>query len=406
MQACREIVAPKRPPLPKADASLPPPHGLLVVVGDEGSPYKVCSALALRSKSLFAPESVGSIISSALGDMPRGAMPVASEAKFLNMRTDVMQAKVQDLAAASYFGQRAWCSSLLAYGRVLVEKDVLLPIWALRYTLGDETPLVMRAKDLEIEDTAPPSLPVLLGVDVNDVSDEDEVEEKGVRKVIQTEAELAALFWHNSAERYIEWRIPLPCHLGVGDRGTGEVLLSSLHDQLEIPGYDDFCSLFPWRDEASTRDRARSNKKCLRGLSNELPDEVPTLDLPCDSHIVSTSQGRGFAPIADIVSGTISCSLLQRIGGAPGQFRTACVDVLFQSVTIVDAPPPPDSDPRIVRRDALCKLLLPKNKKGVQRSACLKQLENSNTESDQVFYVHIYNIACILFYLDTSTGPI
>ena len=108
------------------------------------------------------------------------------------------------------------------------------------------------------------------------------------------------------------------------------------------------------------------------------------LDLPCDAHIVSTSQGRGFSAVAELVSGAISCSLLQRLGGAPGKFRTCLADVLFASTIIIDAVPPLGTDPCNSRRNALLKALMPRTKRGAQRSASLKRLENSDLDSDEV----------------------
>ena len=205
--------------------TLPPPHHLLTVAGQEDSAYHGCSTRALRGGSLAFDESYDKIIVARSSDVARSAMPIMSEAKLLQMRSDTMQAKIHDVSAAGYFAHRAWMASLLAHGIMLIRKGVLKPLFLLRYTLVDETPLTLRGKDdaetpqLTDSTPCPSELP-----DPDSDSEADDGGEKGVRKVIQSEAEVAALFWHTKDERYHEWRIPMPCHLQMGDRGTGEVL--------------------------------------------------------------------------------------------------------------------------------------------------------------------------------------
>ena len=317
-----------------------------------------------------------------LGPEPRNLFTQRATAKTLGLDVKKVKRGTIEIAAAVFFSNRGWIASLLSAMRAQLFMRRIRLIGNFCYNLYDETSLPLRSIGDTTSNTGN-AIQSLAAAPLPPDGSADGRKEKGICKVIQSEAMMAFVFEHLASKTTMSWHVPLACPLAMADRATGACLRANIYRTWDLPGLAELRADGGFSMDVSTADRASANDLCEGNIATDNP-RLPRLRLPCVAHMASTAEGRVLGAVDGMTSGCIASSLSQQPAKAPTHLRESVIAVLEYSVRPVPGPPPDDC-PFRQRLSALLDLCLTDTEADKKRRAVLETSLHSDTAQDEIY---------------------
>ena len=273
------------------------------------------------------------------------------------------------LASAVFWGARALSASIIS--RTLREKaeGKIEVVGVFRSMTYDETPLPLR------------------GGQLHDGSKDNRAV---TTKVFQSEVDLAILTrdLRRPHGEFSCCAMNLPQVLQHMERGTGLVLHDAVSKACEVPFWCELqqaCFADGLSVDVSCCDRASANAVCEDLLYAASGHDVARARMPCQAHMMSTCQGRGFAIASDDLTGVIAASLSMKQGGAAADLRECLVLTLLDpEPNVVDAGPFPPTQSQNVHLGICLRQVLPGTDEGLRRAEELKRELTSDIRDSRI----------------------
>ena len=375
----------KAPTLAPTDIALVPQiPGLAGLLRPVGSTVERLFVGRVLQETVDRCEHVDKIAEQCFGKDPRIAMGASAEGIALGMDRRLVPDRITDMAICAYVASRSMVGSILKWLSTRIDSGAIVPIACFRSSSYDETPMVVK-----LPDSSDPRVPMvgqcqeLCKVAKQHAGDQIDGgnETKSTAKILQTDAALIVLFSAGAMGRLHAWHMPLVCPLQVLDHATADVMKHALEDSLRVALLTAVRRKFPLQVDIVTSDKNSANIKAEDAIGQ---DEPRTLRLrqPCNVHCLHTAAGFALSGVQGCISGAVAFALAQRPGGAVVTLRQEIKAVLVASAALINGPPPPDSHPHSVHRDAVLELFVPPNE--VQQKERLRFLLKGDLTSDRV----------------------
>jgi len=332
-----------------------------------------------------------------LGEQSRILMGQAAAAKHLDMDPRTCREHTWHLASAVHWGTRGWAGAILIMLRQRLQQGIWEAIAAITYFACDETPLPLRAKSTIdtpgrvmqslADDVAGSTMTTTTSpiAQLEAAPDALKRNEKGLCKIVQSEAHIAFVVRVKSSKRYLLWHVPLSCPLAVVDRGTGECLQGNAVRQMDVPGLTALLPMFPLVLPCTTSDKASANIRMDESL--QCHDWLSRrLRLPCFAHVTSTTQGHAFSPLQSVIAGAVATCAAQQPLGSANKLRQELALILWRDVVVVDAPRPPDDTPHRQQLRHLLSLCISKSQEGERRRMIIWHCLTGDPDSTTILW--------------------
>ena len=324
-----------------------------------GPPYPVPHMLATVSNHVFGPA-------------PRPMMPLAAEARFLQVSRQSLKDYTVLLASSSFHCARMQLASICSFVATCLSSGTMEAGALITYVVYDETPMksgMRRTRESRFGSKRLKTSSV----------------DQQLLKIENTELIMGFLLKKPNSDEHIFFYTELVCPLQIADRSTGEVVLQQLIDQERLPFLDGLRGAFAIKLHLSTRDRAAGNLRGERGYQIKMPDSI-FLGQWCSVHCVHSVVGKALQSVTPMVSGAISVALTMKSSGV-GMFQECIAAVLLKSadVHIGGMPPAVDSDCFQFRRSVLDSWVGELPSAPVQKRRVILELKlRGNWQSDKV----------------------
>jgi hypothetical protein len=220
--------------------------------------------------------------------------------------------------ATFYLSRLAW-GSVMSWLGVCFHKEVLEPVAWFTYLLQDETPMKMRVATEKEKDGSD-----VEGLDIDMGAGDETV----VVKVLQSELICGFVVKVVATGIYnIIWA-ELPTCLQKVDSTIGVALRYCMDQNMAAPLAHAVRSRFPVEVHMSTSDRAASNLKMEKLMTNDRPGVPRLCCLGCQVHCAHTIAGKTLDLTKLAISGAISLALAEEKAGAVKVLRSAIALVL------------------------------------------------------------------------------
>jgi hypothetical protein len=181
---------------------------------------------ALTRDAVPQTDAIDDLLDIALGDLPRGSVPLGAEARLLDNSAHDWRDNIMLAASALHFGSRLWIGSFISNILSNVRANIFKPISSVMWGMYDETPLRMRALIGDGERVSPEQVSLVVGTLPATSSTHGPAPklEPAVCKIFQAAFSISIVVQVVSTQRYLVFRVPMLCPLQMADHGTGETI--------------------------------------------------------------------------------------------------------------------------------------------------------------------------------------